>query len=136
MRRRVAILALGALAAVLPACGLSRPGITNGAVTACFKSRPAARAAVHDTKAHLIGVHRLTADELPARLRAPHVPAEADATVCAVAFRGSFRAGQVTGAPGGATGRYAVVLVSEKHLDVVGSYVGDQLPRSLKGRIV
>ena len=126
-----------ALAGGVAGCGVAQPGITNGAVSGCFKSLPAARAAVHDPHAHLIGVHRLAADQVPSRLNTqPALPGEADTTVCAVAFKGPFGAGQVTGARPGAAGTYAVVLVSEKKLVVLASYVGDHLPHNLRGRIV
>ncbi|MCU4186942.1 hypothetical protein K6U06_21430 [Acidiferrimicrobium sp. IK] len=116
-------------------CGVAHPGITNGAVSGCFKALPAARAAVHDPGAHLLGVHRLPADAVPARLKSqPSTPGEIDTTVCAVAFKGPFSAGQVAGAAPGAYGRYAVVLVNATKLTVLRSYVGDRLPRNLKGR--
>lgn len=136
----VASLAVAGLAA---GCGVAHPGITNGAVSGCFKSLPVARSAVHDPTAHLIGVHRVAADQVPHRLKNPPplpgglgTPSELDTTVCAVAFKGPFAAAQVTGALPGATGEYAVVLVDAKKLDVVASYVGDHLPRTLRGRTV
>lgn len=118
-------------------CGLIHPGLSNGAITGCFKALPAAKTAVHDKGARLLGVHRLSADQVPQRLKALQtVPGENDTTVCAVAFKGTFAAGQVTGARPGAAGPYAVVLVDAKKLVVLLSYVGAQLPKALRGRFV
>ena len=131
------VLGLAATCAGVVGCGVAHPGITNGAITGCFQSLPPARAALHDTSAHLIGVHRLAADQIPARLRSqPSLPGELDTTVCAVAFKGPFMAGQVTGAQPGEAGEYAVVLVNATRRTVVASYVGDHLPHNLKGRTI
>ncbi len=135
---RRAVLAATVLLGVLgTGCGVVNPDIGSGAVSDCFKSLPAARTAVHSASAHLLGVHRLTADDFPKRLKSiAGLPAELDTTVCAVAFKGAFAPGQVEDAQNTVPGTYAVVLVDERKLTVVAAYVGTHLPRNLKGRTV
>ena len=137
-RLRIPSVAL-ALACLLTAAGCGAPhvGISNGSISACYRALPAARSAVHDPKARLVGVHRVPADHIPPRLRSiTSLPHELDVAVCAVAFRGTFAAGQVTGARPGASGKYAVVIITTKHLKILASYVGDRLPRSFRGKLV
>ncbi len=136
-QRAAGLLAVAAVAVVAggAACGPPHPSLSNHSVSTCYRALPAAAAAVHDPKAHLLGVHRVPADRLHMGPAAP-IPADNDTVVCAVAFAGSFRSGQVTAAGADASGRYAVVLVTAKHLRVLASYVGDQLPRSFGGRLV
>ena len=115
------------------------PGLSNGSVSACYRAIPTARKAIHDTRATLIGVHRVAADKVK-----PHLPPAArsrlegdnDTTVCTVAFHGKFAPGQVELAPRYETGPYAIVLVSSKKLKLIGSAVLDHVPRSLGGRFV
>jgi hypothetical protein len=54
--------------------------------------------------------------------------------VCAIAFKGSFAPGEVDLAPPGSKGRYAVVLVTSRHLRLLASAVLDRLPASLGKR--
>lgn len=130
---RVAAAGLVALAAA--GCDAGTATVSNGSVAGCAKALPTAVAAVHEPRARLLGVHRVPADRLPARVRAA-LPPEDDRLVCAVAFRGHFDAGQVSGARPAATGPIAVVLVDAARLKVVASYVGDRLPRGLAGHLV
>ncbi len=51
--------------------------------------------------------------------------------MCALSFRGTFMPGQVSLAPPDEKGRYAVVLVTSRHLDLLASVVLDQLPPAL-----
>lgn len=138
-RRRAGLSAVVAVVAAtcgLAGCGVPHPAMSNGAVTGCYRALPEARTAVHLAGARLLGVHRLSADEVPARVRTlPAVAGDPDTVVCAVAFQGQFVAGQVTGARPTVNGRYAVVLIDAKRLQVLTSYVGDQLPRALRGRL-
>jgi len=127
-----------ALTASLPAsCSGARPGVSNGSVTVCYRAIPTARAAVHSPGATLVGVHRLTADQLRRRLpedgRA-QIEAENDTSVCAVTFRGDFASGQVDQAPPGRSGRYAIVVVSSRRLQVLTSIVLDSVPPGLGRR--
>jgi hypothetical protein len=124
-------------AAALAGCGAPHPGVSNGSVSACYRAIPAARDALHDSGAVLIGVHRVAVDKvrdrLPAAARA-EMAAEDDTEVCALAFKGKFAADQVALAPSTEQGSYAVVLVSSRHLKLVASVVVDHLPRSLGKR--
>jgi hypothetical protein len=129
----VAILGVGGLAS----CGAPRPGISNGSVSACYRAIPKARAALHDSKATLISVHRVPADRVK-----PHLPPAAqaqlvgdnDTSVCAVAFDGPFQRGQVDLAPPDEAGKYALVLIGAKHLQLLGSALLDKLPSGLGKR--
>ena len=133
MRRLVAGAATAAVALVTAAC--TTGGFTRGSVTGCFRTLPTAESALHATKARLLGVHLVPADHLPRQVR-PLVPPEDDAAVCAVAYSGSFSAGQVIGAQPEASGRYAVVLVDARHPHVVASYVSAELPKGLRGHLI
>jgi hypothetical protein len=134
MRRTVAFAVVASLAS---ACGAPTPGLSNGSVSACYRAIPAGRQAIHDPAATLIGVHRIPADRVRARL-----PKEAqvqlandnDTTVCAISFKGRFSPGQVDLAPPGESGSYAVVLVSSRKLRLIDAAVLHHLPRALGRR--
>lgn len=130
-----------ALAALLLAtsCSSTRPGVSNGSVTVCYRAIPVAKMALHDNHATLIGVHRVAVDhvrsELPQAISA-EMTAENDKVVCAVAFKDNFVPGQVDLAPGTEQGQYAVVLVTSRHLHLVRSFVLAQLPSAFGKRTV
>lgn len=123
----------GALAAVLSlclaaGCTASRNELGTGD-SACFQAIPVAERAVnHHGK--LVGVHRIPTERLRRELSSvPHHPHKA---VCVVAYRGHFQSDQVTLAPPGLSGRYAVVVVSSPGNHVVRSYVLEKLPLSFR----
>ena len=132
-----ATVALAAAAALLAGCGAPHPGVSNGSVSACYRAIPAAKDALHDSHAALIGVHRVAVDRVRDRLPVSarnEMAAEDDTEVCALAFKGKFAAGPVDLAPPTAHGSYAVVLVSRRHLTLVARVVLVNLPRSLGKR--
>ena len=126
-----------ASALVLGSCGTARPGISNGSVSACYRAIPAARAALRSSHASLVGVHRVPADSVRGKLRhalkrnslrtmtPPCAPCPSGARSCRA--RSSL-------APPDEKGRYAVVLVTSRHLGLVASVVLDQLPPALGKR--
>ncbi len=122
---------------LLASCGAPRPGLSNGSVSACYRAIPTARAALHAAHATLIGVHRVPADQVEDHL-SPAAQADlagdTDTTVCAVSFKGPFTAGQVALAPASERGKYAVVLVTSRHLRLLVSSVLDELPHALGKR--
>jgi hypothetical protein len=124
-------------ATLLGSCGAPHPGISNGSVSACYRAIPTARAAVRNAHASVVGVHRMPADsvkgELPPAAQTVLV-GDNDTTVCAVSFKGTFLPGQVVLAPMNESGRYAVVLVTSRHLHLLASVLLDRLPRSLGKR--
>jgi hypothetical protein len=126
-------------ALVLGSCGTTRPGISNGSVSACYRAIPTARAALRNNHASLVGVHRVPADsvrgKLPPTARTV-LAGDNDTTVCALSFRGNFLPGQVNLAPPDEAGRYAVVLVTSRHLRLLASAVLDQLPPALGKRTI
>jgi hypothetical protein len=127
------------VAALLGGCGTPRPGLSNGSVSVCYRAIPTAKAAVHEPGATFIGVHRVSADSVQGRLPPAArtvLAGDNDSTVCAVAFRGTFAPGQVTGAPPTQQGRYAIVLLTSRHLHLLVSVVLQHLPRSLGKRIL
>jgi hypothetical protein len=142
MRRRFALAGIAAslLASVFAGCnGTPTPGLSNGSVSACYRAIPTARHAIHDSKATLIGVHRIPADRVRARLPASaesRLAADNDTTVCAIAFHGKFAPGQVDLASPHESGPYAIVLVSSKKLHLIGTAVLSHLPRALGRRFV
>jgi len=130
--------ALGAVAVLSGACA-THPGISNGSVSDCYRAIPAAKTALHSTKVTFLGVHRLPEDTIRRRLPAAaqaYMTKESDTVVCAVSFKGSFAAGQVEMAPPGQAGDYAVVLLTSRHLHLVGASVLGHLPGSLGKRAV
>ena len=137
--RRTAAVLVSAVS-VMPLAGCqSTPRVTNGSVSACYRAIPVGRKALNDQSAKLIGVHRVPVDSvrshLPTSAQA-QLAAEDDTTVCEMSFRGAFGPGQVQMAPPDQTGPYALVLVSSKHLHLVGSVVLQDLPRAFGGRTV
>jgi len=125
--------------ALLAGCGAPHPGVSNGSVSACYRAIPVAKAAVHDKHATMIGVHRIPVDKLRAHLPASaqaELASEDDSQVCAVAFKGTFAPGEVDLAPAGEQGSYAVVLVSSRNSDLIGSAVLTHLPDLLGKRTV
>ena len=124
-------------ATLLGSCGTPHPRISNGSVSACYRAIPTARAAIRNTHASVVGIHRVPADsvkgDLPPTAQTVLV-GDNDTTVCAVSFKGTFMPGQVAMAPPNESGRYAVVLVTSRHLHLLASVLVDQLPRSLGKR--
>jgi hypothetical protein len=130
---------LAVLTLVASSCSTARPHISNGSVSACYRAIPTARAAVHNKHANLVGVHRVPFDSLRDKLpatAATMLTADNDTTVCAVSFSGMFMPGQVTLAPPNEKGRYAVILITSRHLRMLASAVLDQLPSSLGKRTI
>jgi hypothetical protein len=126
-------------ATALAGCTNGRPGVSNGSVSSCYRAIPVAKAAVHDDHATLIGVHRVPADTVKRRLPSSvqtQLATEDDSVVCSVAFKGTFAPGQVEMAPPAQHGSYAIVLLTSRRLDLVGSVVLGSLPKSLGGRTV
>ena len=139
--RRLLALALpiGVGTALMAGCGAPRPGVSNGSVSACYRAIPTAKAAVHDSHATMIGVHRVPADKLRSHLPVlaqAELASEDDSQLCAVAFKGSFASGQVDLAPPNEQGPYALVLVSSHDSRLIGSAVLVHLPPSLGKRTV
>ncbi len=98
--------------------------------------RPGRRPRRHAT---LVSVHRIPADRVRGQLSSEAqttLSNDNDTSVCAVAFKGTFAPGQVALAPPDETGRYALVLVTSRHLHVLAAAVLDQLPHSLGKRTI
>lgn len=118
-------------------CGAPHPGFSNDSLTVCYRAIPAARTAINDRHASLVSIHRISVDKVmdhipPSAQQAVHL--DNSSAVCVLAFKGTFAAGQVQLAPPGATGDYAVVIVSSRHLNVLATVVLDHLPSSLGKR--
>jgi hypothetical protein len=106
-------------------------------VTVCYRAIPVAKEALHEKQATLIGVHRVPVDQVRSQLPAgasAQLTADNDSVVCAVSFKGRFTPGQVDLAPPSSQGPYALILISSRHLRLVGSLVLDQLPREFGKR--
>lgn len=134
-RRRRGVRAAAAVAAVTTlaaGCTAAHPSIHDSSVSACFRALPTAKDAIHDPDARFQGVLRIPADVVERRFHISVLPT--DAEVCAFAFRGSFRPGQVDAAPANEGGPYAVVLVTSSHLTLLRSFVGARLPTRFSHR--
>ncbi|MBV9660496.1 MAG: hypothetical protein JO337_05000, partial [Acidimicrobiales bacterium] len=59
MTRKQRLWALAAVVMLAAGCNGNTPGVSNGSVSACYRAIPAGRSAIHDSKAQLIGVHRV-----------------------------------------------------------------------------
>lgn len=130
---------VGALSLAGAGCSATShvPHMSNGSVSVCYRAIPTASAVLHEPSAHLIGVHRIAADRVAGHLPpADRSAIDNDTQVCVVAWRGAFTAGQVDGARSSDHGRYAIVLVTSRHLKVLTSFVVDQLPKRFQGRFV
>ncbi|MGH9120641.1 MAG: hypothetical protein ACRDYC_01630 [Acidimicrobiales bacterium] len=135
--RRVSIAATALVAALgLPGC--AGTFIPSGSVTGCFRAIPVAQAEVHDSNAHLEGVHLVPIDHIKGRLAQALEQSGfgVDTPVCAVAFQDNFAPDQVTGAQPGVGGHYAIVVVTSKSLRLVTSYVTDHLPKNFGRRLI
>jgi hypothetical protein len=129
-------LTLLAALVLLVSCGAPHPGLSNGSVSACYRAIPAARAVVSDSRATVIGVHRVPADSVVANLppaAQAQLAGDDDTSVCTIAFKGTFPRGQAQSTPA-PQGRYALVVVTTRGLHVLASAVLDELPRSLGKR--
>jgi hypothetical protein len=141
-RRSHLVAAAVVVLAALAGCRPSAPGISNGAVSTCYRALPVADSALRTSSAKLIGVHRIPGNQVARRLKAlaptatTTPQADLDDPVCAFAFQGNFAAGQVLLARPDAQGHYAVVLVTSRNLKPVGAFVINHLPRSFGGRVV
>lgn len=135
LRSRLALAAVVVLVAVTAAsCSLfPQPSVSPKSVSPCFRALPRATAALHDHKAKLIGVHRVPLHRLTKRLpKDVIIPDSKRLDVCAFAFKGPFATDQVDNNQTGTAGRYAIVLVTSKSLELVASYEVDHLPEHFR----
>ena len=122
MTRSPAILA--ALLAVGAACTAPRNSL-NTPASSCFRSLPAAAAAVHH-KGKLVGVRHVKTDRLARRV--PEVTATAERVVCVVAFEDDYGPGSVRATGPQRSGRYAMVVVRNRDSKVLAVHLRDSLP--------
>ena len=127
-RRAGALLLVMTLgASVAAGCGGARNALGTSAI-ACFRDLPAAKAAVGG-KGQLVGVRRVSTAGL--RVRLPNNQQLEETQVkdlCVLAFRGSYRPGDVPGATNATQGKYAIVAMEFSHPRVVTVVILDQLP--------
>lgn len=111
-------------ALVFVSCASPRNSL-NTSASACFRGLPAAAAAVdHDAK--LVGVRSVRRSELLRKVaEAERVPSD---SLCLVAYRGPFAAGDVPGADPAGPGAYAVVALDARSAAVLATFVLDELP--------
>ena len=102
-------------------------------VPARYQSVPVKITATGDPGSNSVTIKATSTD--PAAAQA-YMTKESDTVVCTVSFKGSFAAGQVEMAPPGQAGDYAVVLLTSRHLHLVGASVLGHLPGSLGKRAV
>jgi hypothetical protein len=120
-----------AVLAVLTACAGPRNAL-NTPASACFRGLPVAGTAV-GPKAKLIGVRSVGRSELARKL--PSATRIETESVCAVAYRGDFVAGDVAGADPAGPGTYAIVALDPKGSRVLATFVVDQLPVRFRHRV-
>ncbi len=108
----------------LASCASPRNGL-NTPSASCFRALPAAEARVR-RKGSLVGVRRVAGTQLSTRV--PQLSQEGDRTVCAIAFRAAFVAGDVEGADPPGPGGFALVVLDAGGTRVLATAVLDTLP--------
>lgn len=127
MIRRLAPMGLAALIAL---CGCAAPRNTLGTrSSACFRSLPTARSAVHH-EGHLLGVRRVSRDTVLRAFPQADLPPGHD--FCVVGFSGKYKAENVDHPAGAPEGRDAVVIVTMRGTTVVRTFLVDRLPLRLR----
>ncbi len=137
VKPRVALAAVLVLTVMGLAGCSSSPKLSNASVSVCFRAIPVGRSSLHSNDVRLVGVHELPLGSVRLPLSSAEkgaLTADKDTAICALAFQGDFKAGQVELAPLTQAGRFAVVLVSAKSLHVVASVVLSHIPRGFGGR--
>jgi len=127
MNRRVAAVGLAAVLA-LGACAAPRNTLGTRS-SACFRSLPTARAAVHH-EGHLLGVRRVSRGTALRAFPQADLPPGRD--FCVVGFSGQYKAEHVDHPAGAAEGRNAVVIVTMRGTTVVRTFLVDRLPLRLR----
>ena len=129
----------GAMALAITATLVGIPGCSSSSVSVCYRAIPVGKAAIHNPKATLVGVHRVPADRVRAHLppaAQQELTAENDTAVCAMEFKGHFTPGQVDLAPADESGSYALIVVTSKQLHLLASAVLQNPPKGFGGRTV
>jgi hypothetical protein len=120
-----------ALAILLTACAGPRNAL-NTSDSSCFRGLPAAAAAVGH-KGQLVGVRRAHTRELVGKV--PQAARVQPGSVCLIAYRDTFAAGDVPGADPPGPGTYAVVVLDDRGSRALATFVLDQLPVRFRHRI-
>ena len=129
MIRRVAAACLVAGAAL---AGCAAPRQTLGTPSsACFRSLPTARGAVHQ-QGRLVGVRRISRTHLVQGFPQAALPSGKE--FCVVAFSDDFHADQVAKAAGAPTGKDAVVIVTIRGTSVVQTWLVDRVAFRIRHR--
>jgi hypothetical protein len=138
-RALASLLVVGALAVGLGAChhpDIDLPGPPVG-LKNCFEDLPLAEGALNAPRGSYVfhgvklvspkGMARAVKERFPKSPASRYVPPPIGTKVCAFAFTGNFAAGQVAGAPQGASGKAAVVLITTDRR-LLFSFVLEKLP--------
>jgi len=126
MRRLMAVCVIGA--ALLAACAAPRQSLGTRS-SACFRSLPTAKAAVHH-EGRLVGVRRMSRATVQRAFPTAQLPAGRD--FCVVGFSDDFHADKVDHAAGAQTGKYAVPIVTMRGTTVVQTFLVDRIPFRLR----
>jgi len=128
--RRTAV--VGVLAAiVLMSCSGPRNGLNTPSST-CFRGLAAAGVAVGH-KGEVVGVRIVRRDALADKVSQAN--RLAPNSVCAIAYRGDFKPGDVVGADPAGPGTYAVVVLNIHGSHVLATFVLKELPLRFRHRI-
>ena len=123
MIRRIAAACLVGGAA-LAACAAPRQTLGTSS-SACFRSLPTARAAVHQ-QGRLVGVRRITRTHLLRGFPQAALPAGKD--FCVVVFSDDFHSDKVDKAAGAQGGKNAVVIVNMRGTSLIQTWLADRVP--------
>ena len=129
MMRRL-LLACALCGLVLGACAAPRQtlGTRN---SACFRSLPTAKAAVHDS-GRLVGVRRVSRDTLLHDFPTAQLPPGRE--FCVVGFSDDYRNDKVDHPAGAPIGKYAVVVVTMRGTTALQTFLVDRVPFRLRHR--
>ena len=128
MRRVLLACVLGPVA--LGACAAPRQtlGTRN---SACFRSLPTARTAVHDS-GRLVGVRRVSRNTLLHAFPSAQLPSGNE--FCVVGFSDDYRNDKVDRPAGSPIGKYAVVVVTMRGTTALQTFLVDRVPFHLRHR--
>ena len=129
MMRRLAAACVVA-SAVLAACAAPRQTLGTRS-SPCFRSLPAANAAVHHS-GRLVGVRRVSRETLLHAFPSAQLPPGRE--FCVVGFSDDYRTDKVDHPGGAPVGKYAVVVVNMRGTSVVQTFLVDRVPLRLRHR--
>jgi hypothetical protein len=127
--RRLVVATCVALTA-LAGCAAPRQALGTRS-SACFRSLPTARTAVHES-GRFVGVRRVSRTSVLHAFPSAALPADHD--FCVVGFSDDYRTEKVDHPAGSPIGKYAVVVVNMRGTSALQTFLVDKIPFRLRHR--